>query len=87
MDFITKSLDHWVACGNPQATAVYIRAMERRAKLMGLDAPMHLILDVDITILKELKRKADSAGWDLAEIFQTMIQEAALADSEADSSE
>jgi hypothetical protein len=39
LDGIMKSLDNWVSAGNPQAVMAYLKAMERRAKLIGLDAP------------------------------------------------
>jgi len=39
LDKIFDALDHWVNVGNPQVINAYLKAMERRAKLLGLDAP------------------------------------------------
>lgn len=39
LDKILASLDVWVASGNVGAVNAWIKASERRAKLLGLDAP------------------------------------------------
>ena len=39
LEKVIKALDHWIESGNTQAVGVYLRAMERKAKLLGLDAP------------------------------------------------
>jgi len=39
IDFVLRGLAPRVEKGDPQAAASYLRAMERRAKLLGLDAP------------------------------------------------
>lgn len=40
LDKITKALDHWIESGNMGAINTVLKAMERRAKLLGLDAPV-----------------------------------------------
>ena len=87
LDFVNMSLDGWVASGNPAATNAYIKAMERRAKLQGLDAPVHVILDVDPKLLRDLKRSADLAGVDLSTVFEAMINEFANVDRTGNSEE
>lgn len=49
LDKITKSLDHWVEAGSPQAVMAYLKAMERRAKLLGLDAPVKQEIEANVT--------------------------------------
>lgn len=39
IDFVMRSLAPKVAKGNDKAAAAYLRALDRRAKLLGLDAP------------------------------------------------
>lgn len=39
LDKIINSLDSWVSSGNVGAVNAWIKASERRAKLLGLDAP------------------------------------------------
>lgn len=39
LDKIINSLDSWVASGNVGAVNAWIKASERRSKLLGLDAP------------------------------------------------
>lgn len=75
LDAIYDGLDKWVAVGNPNAVNAYIRAMERRAKLLGLDAPVHVILKVEPDLLKRLQATADASGVDLAQVFESMINE------------
>lgn len=87
LDFVNMSLDNWVSSGNPAATNAYIKAMERRAKLQGLDAPVHVILDVDPRILRDLKKSADLAGVDLSTVFEAMINEFAHVDRTGNSEE
>lgn len=40
LDKLTAALDSWVEAGSHNAVNAYLRIMERRAKLLGLDAPM-----------------------------------------------
>lgn len=39
LDMLTKALEPMARVGNPGAVNSYLRVMERRAKLLGLDAP------------------------------------------------
>lgn len=39
IDFVIAGMSPKVAKGDPKAATAYLRAMERRAKLLGLDAP------------------------------------------------
>jgi intein-encoded DNA endonuclease-like protein len=39
LDMLTKALEPMAAVGNIGSVSAYIRVMERRAKLLGLDAP------------------------------------------------
>ena len=87
LDAIYESLDSWVASGNPAATNAYLKAMERRAKLQGLDAPTHIILKVEPDLLKRLQAQADASGVDLASVFEAMINEFANADTAGNSEE
>jgi len=87
LDAVYESLDSWVSSGNPAAANAYLKAMERRAKLQGLDAPVHVILDVDPRLLRDLKKSADLAGVDLSTIFEAMINEFANVDRTGNSEE
>ena len=40
LDMLTKGLEPMAAVGKPDAVSAYLRVMERRAKLLGLDAPV-----------------------------------------------
>ena len=40
LDMLTKGLESMAAVGKPDAVSAYLRVMERRAKLLGLDAPV-----------------------------------------------
>ena len=40
LDKIIESLDSWVSSGNVGAVNAWLKASERRAKLLGLDAPV-----------------------------------------------
>lgn len=53
LDKITKALDHWVEAGNPMAINSYLRCMERRAKLLGLDVVEEKANGVEIVIRHE----------------------------------
>ena len=40
LDLLTRGLEPMASVGNPGAVNAYLRVMERRAKLLGLDAPV-----------------------------------------------
>lgn len=40
LDMLIKGLEPMARVGNPRAVTAYLRVMERRAKLLGLDAPV-----------------------------------------------
>lgn len=64
LDKITSALDHWIEAGSVSAISAYLRAMERRAKLLGLDAPEEKNLHVDLSKLSddELRVIAEGKG-------------------------
>ena len=53
LDKITSALDHWLEAGSVPAINAYLKAMERRAKLLGLDAPEEKNLHVDLSKLSD----------------------------------
>lgn len=82
IDHILDRLDVWVKAGNPQSITAYLRAMERRAKLLGLDAPTKQDIHIDdwrselVDLLKTGKISPDEVvkelGTDLAtELFKS----------------
>lgn len=85
LDKITRSLDHWVEAGSAPAAIATLKASERRAKLLGLDKPTEI--KVDVQLFMQLQRAADSAGVDLSQVFQAMINEFANVESSGNSAE
>lgn len=59
LDKIINSLDAWVASGNVGAVNAWIKASERRAKLLGLDAPTKVDAKVAGTLKWEDVVKTD----------------------------
>ncbi len=72
LDKIINSLDSWVASGNVGAVNAWIKASERRAKLLGLDAPTQHQLD--------WRTQAQEAGIntdDVSKEFEELVKVAA----------
>jgi len=59
LDKIINSLDAWVASGNVGAVNAWIKASERRSKLLGLDAPTKVDAKVAGTLKWEDVVKTD----------------------------
>lgn len=53
LDKMTRSLDRMVEAGNVGAISTMLRVMERRAKLLGLDAPEKKDINLDVTKLTD----------------------------------
>jgi hypothetical protein len=83
IDKITRAMDSWVEAGNTQAAIATLKASERRAKLLGLDKPTEI--KVDIQLFLQLQHAADKVGVNLSEVFQAMINEFANVDPAGDS--
>lgn len=69
LDRIIDSLDNWVMAGNTGAAMAVLRAMERRAKLLGLDAPEQKDVKVSGTltwadVVKQAKQNTDGSESD-----------------------
>lgn len=62
LDKITNALDHWLEAGSVPAINAYLKAMERRAKLLGLDAPEEKNLHVDLSKLSDDELRAIAEG-------------------------
>lgn len=73
LDALTLALDSQVKDGYPPAVNSYLRVMERRAKLLGLDAPASI--RVSVGLLVQLQQAFDSYGLDASEIFNAMLAE------------
>jgi len=58
LDMLTKALEPMAAVGNPGAVNSFLRVMERRAKLLGLDAPVKQDISVDVTKLTDDELRA-----------------------------
>lgn len=71
LDRIIAALDHWVQSGNTQAAIALLKAMDTRAKLLGLYKPTEI--KIDIQVLLKLQIAADRAGVDLSEVFEALI--------------
>lgn len=79
LDKITRSLDHWIEAGSAPAAMATLKASERRAKLLGLDKPTEI--KVDIQLFMQLQHAADNAGVDLSQIFEALIRRFANAEN------
>lgn len=56
LDRIIDGLDHWVQAGNAQAAMAILKAMDTRAKLLGLYAPeQHKILTWEDRAIQDIK--------------------------------
>ena len=61
LDMLIKGLEPMAAVGKPDAVSAYLRVMERRAKLLGLDAPVRQeVTGADGGALEIIIRHADS---------------------------
>lgn len=61
LDMLIKGLEPMARVGNPGAVTAYLRVMERRAKLLGLDAPVRQeVTGADGGALEIVIRHADS---------------------------
>lgn len=58
LDMLTKALEPMAKVGNPGAVNSFLRVMERRAKLLGLDAPVKQDISVDVTKLTDDELRA-----------------------------
>lgn len=58
LDDLTSALDHWVKAGSVPAANAMLRVMERRAKLLGLDAPTKQELKIDMSKLSDDELRA-----------------------------
>lgn len=50
LDKYIRVLDHWIESGNIGAVGMAVRVMERRAKMLGLDAPTKVDANVKGTL-------------------------------------
>jgi len=76
LDKIIEGMSNWVDAGAYNQANTIIKAIDRRAKLLGLDKPSEI--KVDIHLFLELQRAADEAGVDLAKVFEALINSFAL---------
>jgi hypothetical protein len=61
LDMLLKGLEPMASVGNPGAVNSYLKVMERRAKLLGLDAPVRQeVTGADGGALEIIIRHADS---------------------------
>lgn len=58
LDMLTKALEPMAAVGNPGAVNSFLRVMERRAKLLGLDAPVKQDINLDVSKLTDDELRA-----------------------------
>lgn len=72
-----ERLDHVMACmaprmaeGNPQAAAAYIKALERQAALLGLDAPLKTEMKIDAE--KVAQKISEATGLPVDEVISVM---------------
>lgn len=72
LDKIIYSLSNWVESGNIGAASVYIKASERRSKLLGLDAPTKHEVD-----WRESAEQAGLDAGDVAREFEELVKVAA----------
>ena len=72
LDKITAAMDHWVEAGSFNHANIYLKAMERRSKYLGLDKPTEI--KVDIQLFLKLQQAADEANVDLSEVFEALIR-------------
>lgn len=57
LDVLQKGLEPMAAVGNPQAVIAMLKVMERRSKLLGLDAPQQIEATVnDVSTLTDAER-------------------------------
>lgn len=69
LDKIIYSLSNWVESGNIGAASVYIKASERRSKLLGLDAPTKHEVD-----WRESAEQAGLDPGDVAREFEELVK-------------
>lgn len=72
LDKIINALDSWVASGNVGAVNAWLKASERRSKLLGLDAPTKHEVD--------WRESAEQAGFDAGDVareFEELVKVAA----------
>lgn len=62
LDMLTNGLEPMAKVGNPGAVNSFLRVMERRAKLLGLDAPAKMDLNVDVSTLSDDELRAIIEG-------------------------
>jgi hypothetical protein len=80
---LTKGLEPFAMTGNPSSVMAYLKVMERRAKLLGIDAPdKTLNINVSIELVTQVVTALESAGKDPSEVFNRMMQKIAQ-DSDA----
>lgn len=72
LDKIINALDSWVASGNVGAVNAWIKASERRSKLLGLDAPTKHEVD-----WRETAEKAGFDAGDVSREFEELVKVAA----------
>lgn len=72
LDMLLKGLEPMASVGNPGAVNSYLKCMERRAKLLGLDAPTQVQID-------DWRKEAQEVGLDPATIYEQLINSAGQA--------
>lgn len=62
LDMLTRGLEPMAAVGNIGSVSAYVRVMERRAKLLGLDAPIKQDINVNMSELTDDELRAIAEG-------------------------
>lgn len=70
LDYVMQCMAPRMAEGNPQAAAAYIKALERQAALLGLDAPLKTEMRIDHE--KVAAKIAEATGLPVDEVISVM---------------
>lgn len=70
LDYVMACMAPRMAEGNPQAAAAYIKALERQAALLGLDAPLKTEMRIDTE--KVAQRISEATGLPVDEVISVM---------------
>jgi len=70
LDYVMQCMAPRMAEGNPQAAAAYIKALERQAALLGLDAPLRTEMKLDAE--KVAQKIAAATGLPVDEVIAVM---------------
>lgn len=70
LDYVMACMAPRMAEGNPQAAAAYIKALERQAALLGLDAPLKTEMRIDAE--KVAQRISEATGLPVDEVISVM---------------